>query len=180
MKIVCDQNMPYALESFSTLGDVTLIPGREICAADVKDADLLITRSTTKINDALLAGSVLKFYGSGVIGVDHIDFELLDRMGVKWAAAPGCNAVSVGNYVTAALLWLGGRFDFKLEGKTIGVLGVGNVGRQVCRFCSAIGMRVLANDPPRQRDVSDIEARAFVDLEQILAESDVILSLIHI
>jgi len=174
MKIVCDKNMPYAMEAFSTIGDVTLIPGREICAADVRDADVLITRSTTKINESLLASSSLKFYGSGVIGVDHIDFDLLDRMGIQWAPAPGCNAVSVGNYVTAALLWLGGKFDFELAGKTIGVIGVGNVGRQVCRFCSALGMRVLANDPPRQRDSDDAETRQFVSLDQILAEADVI------
>jgi len=174
MKIVCDSNMPYALESFSTIGEVVLIPGREISAADVKDADLLITRSTTRVDENLLAGSSLKFYGSGVIGVDHIDFTQLERMGIKWAAAPGCNAVSVGNYVTAALLWLGGGHNLTLEGKTIGVIGVGNVGRQVCRFCSAMGMRVLANDPPRQRDHGDAEARAFVSLDQILAEADVI------
>lgn len=174
MKIVCDKNMPYALESFSTLGEVKLISGREISAADVRDAELLITRSTTQVNAALLEGSAVRFYGSGVIGVDHIDFEVLERMGIKWATAPGCNAVSVGNYVAAALLWLGGRHGFELAGKTIGIIGAGNVGRQVCRFCTALGMRVLANDPPRQRDPADIEARAFVPLEQILAESDVI------
>jgi erythronate-4-phosphate dehydrogenase len=174
MKIVCDKNMPYARESFSTIGDVVLIPGRAISAADVKDADMLITRSTTDVNESLLTGSALKFYGSGVIGVDHIDFDALERRGVQWATAPGCNAVSVGNYVTAALLWIGGKYDLKLAGKTIGVIGIGNVGRQVCRFCSALGMRVLANDPPRQRVASDQEAQNFVSLEQILAEADVI------
>jgi len=166
--------MPYAREAFSTLGEITLIPGREICAADVRDADLLITRSTTQINAALLTGSALRFYGSGVIGVDHIDAELLERMGITWSAAPGCNAVSVGNYVTAALLWLGGRHGFELAGRTIGVIGAGNVGRQVRRFCAALGMRVLVNDPPRQRNPADLEARDFVSLEQILGESDVI------
>lgn len=174
MKIVCDKNMPYALESFSTLGDVTLVPGREISAAHVRDAELLITRSTTQINAALLNGSALKFYGSGVIGTDHIDFEALERLGIQWATAPGCNAISVGNYVTAALLWLGGRYGFELAGKSVGVIGVGNVGRQVCRFCRAMGMRVLANDPPRQRDAADVEALSFVTLKQILAEADVI------
>ncbi|MDA3926311.1 MAG: 4-phosphoerythronate dehydrogenase [Kiritimatiellae bacterium] len=174
MKIVCDKNMPYAEEAFSTIGDVVLIPGRAISAADVKDADVLVTRSTTKINASLLTGSSLKFYGSGVIGVDHIDFDLLASMGIQWATAPGCNAVSVGNYVTAALLWLGGKFDFELASKTIGVIGVGNVGKQVCRFCSAMGMRVLANDPPRQRNIADFEARNFVSRDQILAEADFI------
>ena len=166
--------MPYALEAFSTIGDVTLVPGREISPADVKDAEVLITRSTTKVNAHLLEGSALRFYGSGVIGVDHIDFDYLEKAGIKWASAPGCNAVSVGNYVTASLLWLGGRYGFELEGKTIGVIGVGNVGKQVCRFCCAMGMRIIANDPPRQRDIEDSDAQEFVPLETLLQESDFI------
>ncbi len=174
MKIVCDKNMPYALEAFSTIGDVILVPGREISPADVKDAEILITRSTTNISADLLEGSVLRFYGSGVIGVDHIDFDYLEKAGIKWATAPGCNAVSVGNYVTAALLWLGGRYGFELEGRTIGVIGVGNVGKQVCRFCRALGMRIIANDPPRQREIEDSDAQEFVPLETLLRESDFI------
>ena len=174
MKIVCDDNMPYAFEAFSTLGEVTLIPGRKITAADVRDAEILITRSTTRVNANLLEGSDVKFYGSGVIGVDHIDFDYLNRAGIIFATAPGCNAVSVGNYVVAALLWLGGRYGFELEGKTIGVIGVGNVGRQVCRFASALGMRVLANDPPRQRNPFDRNTKHFVSLDTVLSESDVI------
>ena len=166
--------MPYALEAFSTIGDVTLVPGREISASDVKDAEVLITRSTTKINADLLEGSSVRFYGSGVIGVDHIDFDYLKSAGIEWTTAPGCNAVSVGNFVTAALLWLGGKHGFELEGRTIGVIGVGNVGKQVCRFCRAMGMRVLANDPPRQRHKTDLDAQEFVSLETILEESDFI------
>ncbi|MDD4103212.1 MAG: 4-phosphoerythronate dehydrogenase, partial [Kiritimatiellae bacterium] len=174
MKIVCDKNMPYAAEAFSTLGSVALKGGREITPADVRDAEFLVTRSTTKINADLLDGSDVRFYGSGVIGTDHIDIPYLASRGIKWCGAPGCNAESVANYVTAALLWLGGRHGFRLEGKTIGVIGVGNVGRRVCRHSRALGMRVLANDPPRQRDPADSEARDFVPLDRILAEADIV------
>ncbi|MFO7937938.1 MAG: 4-phosphoerythronate dehydrogenase [Kiritimatiellia bacterium] len=174
VKIVCDKNMPYAFEAFSTIGDVTLIPGRDISRKDVRDAEVLVTRSTTNVNADLLEGSSVRFYGSAVIGVDHIDSDYLHKAGIEWAAAPGCNAVSVGNYVTAALLWLGERYGFGLEGKTIGVIGVGNVGKQVCRFCRAMGMRVLANDPPRQRNTNDADARDFVSLDTLLNESDFI------
>jgi erythronate-4-phosphate dehydrogenase len=174
MKIVCDKNMPLAADAFGTLGTVLSKGGREITADDVRDAELLITRSTTKINAALLDGSAVRFYGSGVIGTDHINIPYLAARGIPWRNAPGCNAESVANYVTAALLWLGGKHGFRLEGKTIGVIGVGNVGRRVCRHASALGMRVLANDPPRQRDPADIEAQSFVPLEQVLAEADVV------
>jgi len=174
MKIVCDNNMPYAAEAFGTLGEVVLRDGRAITAADVRDADLLITRSTTKVTRELLSGSRLRFYGSAVIGTDHIDIPYLEQAGIPWSAAPGCNAESVSNYLTAALLWLGGKHGFRLEGKTMGVIGVGNVGRKVCAKGRALGMRVLACDPPRQRDPADADAREFVTLDQVLAASDVI------
>ena len=174
MKIVCDNNMPYAAEAFGTLGDVVLLDGRAIRAADVRDADLLITRSTTKVTRALLEGSRVRFYGSAVIGTDHIDIPYLEAAGISWGAAPGCNAESVSNYLVAALLWLGGRHGFRVAGKTLGVIGVGNVGRKVCAKARALGLCILACDPPRQRDPRDAEARDFVPLERVLAEADIV------
>lgn len=174
MKIVCDKNMPYAAEAFGPLGDVLLKDGRQISPEDVRDADMLITRSTTKINAALLADSPVRFYGSGVIGTDHIDVPYLESRGIVWTGAPGCNAESVANYITAALLWLGGKNGLQTEGRTIGVIGVGNVGRRVCAHMRALGLHVLANDPPRQRDAEDAEARGFVSLDRVLAESDIV------
>ena len=84
MKIVCDANMPYALEAFSTLGEVVLKDGRQITADDVRDAEALFTRSTTRVNAQLLGGSAVRFYGSGVIGTDHIDIPYLDAHGIAW------------------------------------------------------------------------------------------------
>ena len=174
MKIVCDKNMPYAAEAFGLLGQVLLKGGRQIATEDVRDADALITRSTTRVNRELLGGSAVRFYGSGVIGTDHIDIPYLESSGIVWSAAPGCNAESVANYVTAALLWLGGRYGLKLEGKAVGVIGVGNVGRRVCAHARALGLRVLACDPPRQRNAADSEAQGFAGLAQVLAEADII------
>ncbi len=166
--------MPFAEEAFATLGRVTLKGGRQIAAEDVRDADALITRSTTKVGRELLDGSAVRFYGSGVIGTDHIDIPYLESRGITWSGAPGCNAESVATYFTASLLWLAGRQGLTLEGKTVGVIGVGNVGRRVCAHARALGLRVLANDPPRQRNAADAEAQSFVTLEQVLAESDII------
>ncbi|HPK37828.1 MAG TPA: NAD(P)-dependent oxidoreductase, partial [Kiritimatiellia bacterium] len=166
--------MPFAVEAFSLLGEVVLREGRMIGPEDVREAEMLVTRSTTRVNAALLDRSAVRFYGSGVIGTDHIDIPYLNARQIVWTGAPGCNAESVANYVTAALLWLGGRFGFTLAGKTLGVIGVGHVGRRVCAHAKAMGMRVLANDPPRQRDPSDSEARAFVPLDHVLAESDIL------
>lgn len=174
MKIVCDKNMPYSAEAFRTMGELVLKDGRQITAEDVRDADALFTRSTTKVNAALLSGSKVRFYGSGVIGTDHIDIPYLESNAIAWSAAPGCNAESVANYVTAALLWLAGKSGFTLEGKTLGIIGAGNVGKRVERHARALGLRVLVNDPPRKRNPLDAEARSFVGLETVLREADIL------
>ena len=95
MKIVCDANLPFAREAFATLGDVLAVDGRAIAPAHVRDADVLITRSTTRVDEALIGARRLRFYGSGVIGTDHVDSAFLARAGIPWQGAPGCNAASV-------------------------------------------------------------------------------------
>jgi erythronate-4-phosphate dehydrogenase len=172
MNIICSSNMPYAKEAFSTLGEATLLNGREIGADDVKGAEILAIRSTTKAGPELLDGSSVKFVGTATIGTDHLDLSYFEANGITWCYAPGCNANSVSEYVTAALLCLGQRHGLTIEGKTIGVIGVGNVGSLVVKKAKALGMRVLQNDPPRQRNEEDSED--FVELDQVLAESDII------
>jgi erythronate-4-phosphate dehydrogenase len=174
LKIVCDANMPFGREAFGTLGEVLAIDGREIRPEHVRDADVLVTRSTTRVDRALLEGSRLRFYGSAVIGTDHIDTAWLDQTGIPWRAAAGCNAESVAQYVVAALLWLGKRHRLTLAGRVLGVVGAGHVGRRVCAKGRALGMRVIVCDPPRRRDPADTEARDFLPLEQLLGEADVV------
>lgn len=178
MKIVCATNMPFALEAFSTLGETRILEGRTIKPADVRDVEILALRSTTQVNRALLEGSKVRFVGTATIGTDHLDIPYLERQGIRWCFAPGCNANSVSEYVTAALLTMGERHGLTWEGKTLGVVGVGNVGSRVARKGVALGMRVLKCDQPRARGESSaaegLEPGPFVSLEQILAESDVI------
>jgi len=176
MKLVIDRNMPYAKEAFSTLGEVFARDGRQLTVADVRDADALFTRSTTRISAALLAGSAVRYYGSAVIGTDHIDIPYLESCHIPWVAAPGCNAESVANYVTSALLWLGGQHRFTLKGKTIGIIGCGNVGSKVLRHAEALGLNIIVSDPPKQRseDGDQKSEIPYVTLEQLLAESDIV------
>ncbi|MEI6562710.1 MAG: 4-phosphoerythronate dehydrogenase PdxB [bacterium] len=185
MKIICATNMPFAMEAFSTLGETRILEGRHITAADVRETDILALRSTTKVNRSLLEGSSVRFVGTATIGTDHLDIPYFDKAGIAWCFAPGCNANSVSEYVTAALLYLACKHGFTLEGKTIGVVGVGNVGRRVVQKARALGMRVLMNDPPRERTesrIQDPESRienggaddCFVSLDQVLAEADII------
>ncbi|MCK5850148.1 MAG: 4-phosphoerythronate dehydrogenase, partial [Kiritimatiellae bacterium] len=173
MKIVCSLNMPYAREAFTTLGEVLMLEGRAISADDVRDAQVLALRSTTKVNSSLLDGSSVEFVGTATIGTDHMDKEYLDRQGIKWSYSPGCNANSVAEYITSALLCLADRHGFILEGKTIGVVGVGNVGSLVAEKAEALGLRVLLNDPPRERNEQGQET-TFVSLNSLLEESDIV------
>ncbi len=143
--------MPFAKEAFSTLGDTTALEGRAITAADVRDVDILATRSTTKVNASLLQNSKVRFVGTATIGTDHLDIDYLESHGIHWCFSPGCNANSVSEYITTALLCLANRHNFTLKGKTIGIIGIGNVGSIVVKKAEALGMKVLQNDPPRQR-----------------------------
>ncbi|MEI6085775.1 MAG: 4-phosphoerythronate dehydrogenase [Verrucomicrobiota bacterium] len=149
MKIVADPNIPYVREAFAALGDITLIPGRQITAASVQAADVLLVRSITLVNAALLDGSRVKFIATATIGTDHVEERYLIQRGIGFASAAGSNANSVAEYIVAALLELGDRHKFRLRDKTLGVIGVGNVGTKVVRYARALGMRVLENDPPR-------------------------------
>lgn len=179
MKTVCCANMPFAAEAFSTLGETVVKDGRHIRADDAKDADVLAIRSTTRVNAALLDGSRVRFVGTATIGTDHMDIPWIEQRGIAWSFAAGCNANSVSEYVTAALLRLATRHGFDLRGLTLGVIGVGNVGARVVEKGLALGMRVLPNDPPRARagecvKTADGQTPAFAPLETVLAESDIV------
>jgi len=170
VKIVADENIPFVRQAFERLGDVVTASGRQITPEQVADADALLVRSVTKVNAELLDGSTVRFVGTATIGTDHLDTAYLDRRGITWAAAAGCNANSVAEYVVAALLVLARRGSFRLADKTLGVVGVGNVGSLVVRDARALGMNVLENDPPLQRQTHD---RRFVAIERIF-EADLV------
>ena len=152
MKIVVDENMPHALELFAEFGEVIPLPGRAITAADLQEADVLLVRSVTRVNEALLATSPrLGFVGTATIGTDHIDQGLLAARGIPFFSAPGCNKVSVGDYVLSALLVLAERHELNLSEMSLAVIGAGNTGESVAGKAEALGMKVLRCDPPLAR-----------------------------
>ena len=143
MNIIADQNIPFAPEAFGTLGNVTTLPGRGITREHLAQADALIVRSITKVNAALLEGSPVRFVGTCTIGEDHIDKPWLAAHNIGFASAPGCNANSVSEYITATLLELGAK-----AGNSLGIIGYGHVGKRVATKAQALGLRVVINDPP--------------------------------
>ena len=155
MKIVADMNIPFVKECFSSIGEVEVVAGRQIKPKEVIDADVLLVRSVTPVNEKLLAGSKVKFVATATIGVEHVDCEYLQKRGIGFASAPGSNANSVAEYIVAALLETGQKHNITLEGKSIGVVGVGNVGSKVVKKCEALGMKMFLNDPPLQRQTGE-------------------------
>jgi erythronate-4-phosphate dehydrogenase len=164
VKIIADENIPFALEAFGTLGDVELISGRSATPDSFRDCDLFFCRSVTKVNEALLADSPVRFVATATIGTDHVDLDFVRQRGLGFASAPGSNANSVAEYLVAALLVLAERREWELAGKTIGVVGVGSVGSRVVRKAEALGMRVLQNDPPLARQTGEARFRPLDDL----------------
>jgi len=155
MKIVVDENIPFGPEAFGLLGTVVTRAGRAITSHDVADAEMLVVRSITKVNAALLDGSAVRFVGTCTIGTDHVDTGYLEKKGIAFSSAPGCNANSVADYITSALLELSEHHNFKLAGKSLGVVGVGNVGARVAKRAAALGMTCVLNDPPLARQTND-------------------------
>ncbi len=165
MKIVVSWNIPLAEKAFAPLGEVTVLT-RPLRPEDLAGADTLVARSDVRLDRALLAEAPLRFVGTTTIGTDHVDLAYLESRGIAFANAPGCNANSVKEYVAAALFRAAAAGGFSLAGKTLGVVGVGNVGTRVVQAAEALGLRVLRNDPPRARREGPA---GFVALEEALA-----------
>ncbi len=164
MKIVVDENISFGKEAFSTLGEVVLMHGREITNSKLKDTDVLIVRSITKVDEKLLDGTKVKFVGTATIGTDHIDLEYLKSKGIAFSDAKGCNADAVAEYVFTFIMYASVKYGIDLKGKSIGVVGVGNIGSRIVKLANTLGMKVLKNDPPVKRLTGD---NSFCEFDEI-------------
>lgn len=164
MLIVADENIPYAAAAFGGLGDVRLLPGRRISPADVRDADILLVRSVTKVGSPLLAGSKVRFVGTATAGIDHVDTNWLVERGIAFASAAGSNAESVAQYIAAVLLHLRSLIGGTLRGRTIGIVGVGHCGSRVERIARALSMETVLCDPPLARMSGNARYRPLAEL----------------
>jgi len=155
MKIVADSGIRFVRECFSSIGEVELVPGLEITPSVIADADALIVRTATRVDADLLSGSSIRFAGTATSGYDHLDIDYLRKNNIDFARGPGSNANSVAEYVVAAMLEAAEKTNCKLEDKSIGIIGVGNIGGNVAKKAEALGMKVYLNDPPLQRQTGD-------------------------
>lgn len=167
MKVVIDKNIPYLKDALEAIGcHVVAMSGTCIKREDVVDADALFVRTRTKCDKALLAGTRVRFIGTATIGYDHIDAEYCRDNGIEWCSAPGCNAGAVLQYVQSVIY---SRYKC-LNGVSLGVVGVGEVGSKVAAWGEAVGMTVYRNDPPKAAE----GMTGLVSIEEIAKKCDVI------
>lgn len=161
MKVVADIHIPFIVEAIREGWpeiDICPMEPEQIDATTVRDADVLIIRTRTQVNESLLSGSRVRMVCTATIGFDHIDTSYCEEHGIRWTSCPGCNAQAVCDYIEEAL-------NERNASGTIGVVGVGHVGSLVAQMAERKGFKVLLNDPPKGIGVS---------LDEIAQKCDII------
>ena len=172
LRIVADANIPGAESAFGGLGRLVRLPGEAVSREVLCDADVLLVRSVTRVDTALVAGTPVRFVGTATAGTDHLDLAGLAARGIATASAPGSNATSVVEYVLAALLALAADRGATLSGQTLGVVGAGEVGGRLVPRARALGLEVVVCDPPRAE--AGHADHAYLSLGDLLAASDIV------
>ncbi len=174
MKIIADERIPFVDDYFASCGELELVAGRKITAEHIKDADILLVRTVTHVDEKLLQRSKVKFVGSVTAGADHLDTTWLDNAGIAWQVATGFNAPPVADYVVSVIAALQKKQMLQHKKQRAAVIGVGSVGRLVAERLQWLGFEVLCCDPPRAKNESDFSS---VALEEIV---DVDLVTLHV
>jgi erythronate-4-phosphate dehydrogenase len=169
LTIVADENIPQVANAFEGIATIRLVNGRGLRREALEGADALLVRSVTRVDGHLLAGSSIQFVGTATIGTDHVDRAYLASSGIGFASAKGSNANSVAEYVVAALLEIAAHTGTELGGRTLGIVGRGNIGSRVAKYAPLLGLRVLMSDPPLERAG---ECGPWTPLPSLLRESD--------
>lgn len=170
MKVIVDRAIPFLQGVLEPFAEVVYLDGKAFTKEEVESADALIIRTRTKCDSALLEGSKVQFIATATIGFDHIDLDYCRAHNITVATSAGCNARGVLQWVSAVLATLAKRENFRPEERTLGVVGVGNVGSLVKMYAEAWGFRVICSDPPRQ----ERENLGFVSLEEVLRKADIV------
>ncbi|PCH59553.1 MAG: 4-phosphoerythronate dehydrogenase [SAR86 cluster bacterium] len=171
MKIIVDENILSIDNYFSNDAQLIRLPGRAICNQDLRDADALLVRSITEVNEALLENTAVQFVGTATSGLNHVDINYLRSRGIGFAHAGGCNANAVVEYCITALAYLAAHKGLKMSTRKFGIIGAGNVGSALMKKLTQLGYDCLIYDP-----ILETAANShfnFCSFEQVL-QADVI------
>lgn len=149
MNIFIDDQIPYMTELLGELADVFVIKGRDIRQDTLTNADILLTRTITPINQALLNKSTIRFVGTASAGFDHVDLNYLKQRNISFSATPGCNAKAVGEYVLACVSTLKNANKLPKQPGKAGIIGLGHTGMASKQWLEWLGYEVICYDPPK-------------------------------
>lgn len=169
--VVADCDIPFLRGVLEPYAHVDYKKGNRITRNDLLEADVLIVRTRTRCDEALLAGTPVRLVATATIGHDHIDSEYCAQNGIRVTTAQGCNARGVLQYVMGALARLAARDGWRPCDRTLGVVGVGNVGSLIAEYGELFGFRVLRCDPPRAEAEG---SENFCTLDTLLERSDIV------
>jgi len=169
--IIADDHIPFLKGVLEPFAKIIYTKGGQIDHKLALQADGLVIRTRTFCNASLLEGTPVRLIATATIGFDHIDTDYCSKKEISWHHAPGCNASSVRQYLASALVNLALKHKFSLQGKKIGIIGVGHVGSKIAQLANTLGMVPLLNDPPRERSEN---IGGFVSLEEIQETADII------
>lgn len=193
--LVADPIAPEGIEILKTVAEVDVKTGlsKDELAAIIGDYDALAVRSETKVTaDIIARAGKLKIIGRAGVGVDNIDVEAATNRGILVVNSPEGNTLAAAELTVAMLLALarniapadqslrGGKWDRKkymgseVYGKTLGVVGLGKIGREVVSRLQAFGMSVLGYDPYLKPEQAESLGIKLVDLDTLYKESDYI------
>jgi len=172
VKIVADENIPQVYEAFSALGEVELLPGREIGRKHLHKCQCLLVRTVTQVDHRLLDDTAVEFVGTATVGTDHVDLKYLENNRIAFSNAAGCNAEGVSEYVINGLFALSEHKGFDPFELKAGIIGCGNIGSRLLQKLQALGIETLINDPPLE-EAGTLDYQ-FVDLDTILSECNFI------
>ena len=170
MRVLVDSAIPFLRGVLEPFAEVEYLDGKEFTRDRVKSADAIVIRTRTKCDHSLLEGSKVQFIATATIGFDHIDLDYCRTHNITVATSAGCNARGVLQWVAAALTTLAERKGFQPKEQTLGIVGVGNVGRLVKEYAEHWGFKTICCDPPRK----EREHLDFVELEELLKQADIV------
>ncbi len=163
-RIVADQNMPGIDELFGEFAEITYLQGRAINNQLLSDADALLCRSITRVDQTLLQNTKVQFVGTATIGTDHLDIDWLESQQISWANAAGCNAAAVAQYVLSGMAFWCRAKHHDIKQLKVGIVGAGNVGTELARCFDLLEIQYLLCDPPLE---SRGDGRSLVSFEEI-------------
>jgi erythronate-4-phosphate dehydrogenase len=165
MNILYEDSMPYAQHYFAKLGNLQSYSSQQITADDLHNVDVLLVRSTTKVNEALLhSASRLRFVATATAGSDHLDKDYLHSRSIPWSSAAGCNAIAVAEYVLSCLMVKFADDLPQLKQLTVGIVGAGHVGSALNERLGILGIKTKLCDPPLEKTG---DPRDFVSIDEI-------------